>query len=463
MNPMKNHFYQTLIAGSILLAGCGSLTQTPWQAPQATVPDKWSADSDSSIAESEAWWKKFGDPQLDSLIDQALRVNNDFAAATIRVRQAQLRADLVGTNRTPNVSAGVNTSVTRTFDPRADYRSSGSNLTLSYEVDLWGRLASQRDAAHWAAQATGADCRAFALSTIGTTTRLYWQVAYLNQQLALNVADVEYAEKTLALTKARHAAGAVSALNAAQAELDLANQQAYRTQLIQQRVEARNALAILLNQPPESDVVDPARLSDAPLPGVAAGIPAAILANRPDLYAAELRLREALANVDVTRTSFYPTFSLTGTLGTSSTALTKLFSNPAATLGAGLSLPFLQWNTMKLSVRISETQYEEEVVNYRQRLYTALAEVENSLSARTQLLAEEEKLRAALVQARRAESIARLRFESGFTDVQSWLFAQVALRSAERSLLQNRLNQLNNMVTLYRALGLGATNPAGCG
>jgi outer membrane protein TolC len=197
---------------------------------------------------------------------------------------------------------------------------------------------------------------------------------------------------------------------------------------------------------------------------VAAGIPAAILANRPDLHAAELRLREALANVDVTRTSFYPSFSLTGSLGTSSTALTNLFRNPVATLGAGLALPFIEWNTMKLSVRVSESQYEEAVVNYRQRLYTALAEVENSLSARSQLLAEEEKLRVAVAQARRAESIARLRFDSGYTDLQLWLIAQAGLRSAERSLLQNRLSQMNNLASLYKALGLGAAStPVACG
>lgn len=459
---MKILLRYTLLAGSMILGACGSLTHTEYQAPEVAVPAQWEAVTDPSITDSETWWKNFGDPELDALVDQALRTNNDFAAAAIRVRRAQLRADIVDTNRTPSVAESLSASVTRSFDPVANYRSSGSVSSLSYELDLWGKLASQRDAARWEAKATEADCRAYALSLIGTTTRLYWQLAYLNQYLVLNAADVAYAEKTLVLTKARYGAGAVSGLSTAQAELNLANQQAYRTQLIQQRVETRNALAILLNQPPESDVVDPARLSDAPLPLVAAGIPAAILANRPDLHAAELRLRESLANVDVTRTSFYPSFSLTGSLGTTGTALSQLFSNPIATLGAGLSLPFIEWNTMKLSVRVSESQYEEAVVNYRQRLYTALAEVENALSARTQLLAEEEKLRTAVIQSKRAESMARLRFESGYTDLQLWLIAQAGSRSAERALLQNRLNQMNNLANLYKALGLGATNPVGC-
>lgn len=445
-----------------VLAGCGSL-RAPWQAPEVPVPTKWSVVTDASIREPDSWWKNFDDPQLDALVDQALRANNDFAVAAIRVRRAQLQAGLVDTNQTPAVAVGASVVATRTFDPPATNHSGGVSAALSFEVDLWGKLASQRDAARWEAQATEADCQAFALSLVGSTTHLYWQLAYLNQLLTLNAGDIDYARQTLTLVRAKYAAGALSALNTAQAELDLATQEASRTQLIQQRVETRHALAILLNLPPESDVAELSELSNAPMPPVAAGIPAEILANRPDMNAAEWRLRESLANVDVARTSFYPAFTLTGSLGTASTTLVNLLRNPIATLGAGLSLPFVQWNTMQLSIRVSETQYEEAVVNYRQRLYTALAEVENSLSARTQLLAEEEKLRLAVAHARRAESIAKFRFQSGFTDLQQWLYAQAGLRNAERSLVLNRLNQLNNMVSLYKSLGLGArTEPLSC-
>jgi NodT family efflux transporter outer membrane factor (OMF) lipoprotein len=402
------------------------------------------------------WWKKFNDPQLDSLIDQALRSNNDFKAAIIRVRRAQLQAGLEDTNRTPSIAVGTSTGISHTFDPQATYHSSGMSSSMSYELDLWGKLSAQRDAAHWEAQATDADCQAFALSLLGTTARLYWQVAYLNQLLTLNTADIDSAEKTLNLTKAKYNAGAVSAINTVQAELNLSTQQAFRTQLVQQRVEARHALAILFNQPPQSDVVDPSMLPNNPLPTIAAGLPADVLANRPDLHAAELRLRSSLNNVDITRTSFYPTLSLTGSFGTVSTSLLNLLQNPIATLGAGLSLPFIQWNSTQLAIRVSKVQYEEAVVNYRQRLYTALAEVEDSLSARMQLMEEEKKLVLAKSQARRAESIAHTRFKAGFTDVQLWLDAQASLRSAERSIAINRLNQLNNQVNLYKSLGLGA-------
>ena len=164
---------------------------------------------------------------------------------------------------------------------------------------------------------------------------------------------MEDARRIVALVRARYEAGAVSGLDVAQAGQNLASQEAAHTQLLQQRVETRNALAILFDRPPEVAAEEPASLPDAALPAIDAGLPASLLGRRPDLRAAEQRLRGALANVDATRTGFYPALSLTGSLGTSSTALGELLRNPVATLGAGLALPFLQWNTARLTVALS--------------------------------------------------------------------------------------------------------------
>lgn len=444
-----------LMLGLMFLPGCSHLS-APTRAPELAIPAQWNTTTATASPEQELWWKNFNDPELNTLIDKALSTNNEFAAAVVRVRRAQLQANLVDTNRTPYVSAGINSHITHAFSPPETYRSSGMSGSLSYELDLWGKLASQRNAARWEAQATEADCRSFAISLLTTTAKVYWQIAYLNQLLSWNTADIEYAEKTLSLANSRKKSGATSALYTAEAERNLALQRAYRTQLVQQRLETRYALAILFNQPPQTEVTDPARLTTAPIPEIAAGIPAEILANRPDLQSAELRLRETYANMDYTRTSFYPNLSLTGSLGTSSTSLLSLLQNPIGTLGAGILMPFIQWNTMKLAIRVSKTQNEEAILYYRQRLYTALAEVEDSLSARTQLSAEEKHLQNALLQSRRAEAIARTRYQTGYTDIQLWLDAQAALRSAERSMALNKLNQLSNQVNLYKALGLSA-------
>ena len=187
------------------------------------------------------------------------------------------------------------------------------------------------------------------------------------------------------LVRAQYAAGGASALELAEAEQTVASQQAAHTLLVQQRVEYTNALTILFDGPPDRSMADPARLPQYPLPEARAGVPADLLGRRPDLRAAELRLREALATVDATRASFYPPVTLTGAVGTASPTLSNILQNPVASLGVGLTLPFLQWTQMQLNIKISKADYEERVVNFRQSLYQAMADVENALSNRTQL------------------------------------------------------------------------------
>lgn len=441
------------LAGCLSIVGCATQPE-PVQQSAAALPQQWSFASSSPTDTVEPWWKYFNDGQLDDLIDQAIRKNNDLAAASIRARLAQLQASLVATNMTPSVTVSADSGVRKSFNPVLTSRSSNGLASLDMEIDLWGKLASQRNAASFQAQASQEDCQSIAATLTVTTARLYWQVAYLNQLVALSSADIDYATRTLDIVKSKYAAGAISGLGVAQAELNLSSLQAAHTQLVQQRVAARHAMSILFDQPPESALNERTTLPDTPLPPIAAGLPAEILGNRADLRAAELRLRETLANVDATRASFYPALRLTSGVGTASTALFDFLKNPVATLGAGLVLPFVQWNTRQLSIRVSEAQHEEAVVNFRQRLYVALSEVEDGLSARTQFLLEGDKLGMSVTQAQRAESIAQSRYLAGVTEVQPWLDSQAALRSAERSMLANRFSQLSNQANLYRALGL---------
>jgi outer membrane protein TolC len=201
-------------------------------------------------------------------------------------------------------------------------------------------------------------------------------------------------------------------------------------------------------------------LPRAPLPAVAAGLPAELLLRRPDMRAARLRLRQDLAEVDATRASYLPQLTLTGSLGTASVALTDLLSNPVGALGAGLVLPFLNFNEMRLATEVSRTQFEQDVVNYRQTLYQALSEVENALSARRNLAVQQQRLENTLAAARQAEQLFETRYREGAEALQSWIDAQEDRRAAEENLLQNRLDQLTNQVTLYQALGGGTGLPS---
>ncbi|WP_417355799.1 efflux transporter outer membrane subunit [Gallaecimonas pentaromativorans] len=451
-----NNAKPLLLALTVALA-LGGCARTQYQRPDAAVPNQWSQPlSGQAYAADARWWDSFNDPALSALIDKVLANNNDLAAATLTLRQAMLQSGLTNTNLTPDVSAGVSASKSKDIKHGASSAPSYSaNLNLSYELDLWGKLAAARDQDAWEAIATGYDRQATALALVGTTAQLYWQLGYLNQAIRDGEASIGYAQKTLELVKVRYEAGDVSRLELLQAQQSVASQQSNQAALLQQRSEARSALAILFNQGPNNQEAEPASLPAITLPAVPAGLPADVLARRPDLEAAEWRLKASLANVDAVTDSFYPSLTLTGSLGSSSDALKNVLQNPIATLGAGLALPFIQWHTRDLSIQVADTQYQKAVVNFRQSLYSAFKEVEDSLSARDNYRRQGEVLAQYLAAAKEAEQIAKVRYESGATDVQDFLDQQERRRTAELSVVQNRYNQLSNLMTLYQALGGG--------
>ncbi|MFZ2871363.1 efflux transporter outer membrane subunit [Zavarzinia sp.] len=438
---------------ALFLAGCGAL-DTPYQVPKTVTAAQWTEAATGGQALGADWWKAFRDPALDALIAEALSRNNDLAIAAIRVSKARATAGIADDQRLPQFSASASAEGSRTLsDPRVTARQSGTSASAAWEIDLWNKLGREADAAHFEAAATEEDLNASALSLVGTVADLYWTIAYLNERIDLARQSIAYAEKTLALVENMVAAGGASDLELAEAQYNLENQRASLHTLLQQRTEQRNALAILFDGPPESVKPESLRLPREALPAIDAGLPASLLGRRPDLRAAELRLRSTLASADATRLSYYPGFSLTGSLGTSSTSLIDVLENPVASLGLGLVLPFLNWDQTQLNIEVSKLDYEEAVVSFRQSLYQALGDVENALASRRHYANEVADREKALAAARMAEGLYESRFRAGAVSLQSWLDSQESRRSAESSLAQSRLNALSAYITLCQALG----------
>lgn len=450
-----------IIVVTVTAGGCALLPgRSTYEQPQVTLPEKWQVQPETGemVLAAEQWWKVFQDPELNRLITLVLETNNDLAAATIKVKKARLKAGLEDLSATPDLSVSASSGKKKDLDSGDRSESSSASIGLSWELDLWGKVASSRDSAEWEARATSQDRANTALALINTTADLYWQIAYLNQALKTSRESIEYTKQTLELVRIKYETGAVDHLDLLQAEQNLESQKADLADLEQQMAEARNALAVLFNQPPEQTVTDPVKLSQMQLPALQAGVPVSILANRPDLAAAEMRLRSLLADKDSTKASYYPSLSLTSSLGTSSIQLLEFLKNPVASLGVGLTLPFVQWRQMNLDVKIAEAEYEEAVAQFRQSLYEALQDVSNALSARKNYLLREKALKRSYELAREAEQVARVRYQAGKTGVQEWLDQQETLRNAELTLAKNRYNQLANMMTLYLALGGGSDN-----
>lgn len=453
-----------LLAALPLATACSTITSRPYAAPAPALPAAWSdagadaaptAGTDAVPATAAPWWQAFDDPGLDALMQQVLRQNQDLAAAAIRLRRAQLASGLAASNARPDFSAGLNASRREPLSGGGASTAYSASVGVSYEVDLWGRLGAQRDSARWAARASAEDLESTALALTATTANLYWQLGYLNQRVMLAEQSLADATRTRELVQARYRAGAISGIDAAEADQDLAGQHVLLNQLRQQRTEVRNALALLLATPGASIDSAPTGLAAIRLPAVAAGLPAALLGNRPDLRAAELRLRAAYSDIRATQASFYPALTLTGSVGGTSAALSQVIRDPVATLGAGLVLPFLNWNERRLGVRISEADYEALVTAFRQRLLTAFTEVEDALAARAALDERHGLLQQSLAAAQQAESLYASRYRAGAVSLQDWLAAQEKRRAAENALAANQYDRLVNHATLVQALGGG--------
>ena len=453
-----------LLLGSSLV-GCAAVVKTPYEQPSIAVPGSFQNNTvlskqiyDDVLADQ--WWTLFKDPQLNTLVEDVLSRNSNLAVAGINLQQARIQTRQTQSQQGIRIGdARVSTGRQFSLDGDGD-RSTGISLGypgLSYELDLFGKLANQTEAARWEARATEQDLQATAQSLIGTTAQLYWQLAYLNERYSVVQQNLATAQKTYDLVRVQYRAGAVSGLDLTQAEQAIQSQQATLSEIEQQRVETRTALAVLMNMPVQQlSIQEPQRLPNIALPAIAAGLPASLLSRRPDLNAAELRLRKALANKDANKASYYPSISLTGSLSTgigTSTSLSDALKNPVATLGAGLTLPFLQWNDMKRDLQVNELEYEKAILQYRQTIYEAFADVENALSNRTELTKQVELQRRNVELAEKTERLTEVRYRNGAVALKNLLDAQETTRNARLSLVQTRQNQYNAYVTLLQALG----------
>jgi NodT family efflux transporter outer membrane factor (OMF) lipoprotein len=326
-------------------------------------------------------------------------------------------------------------------------------VAVGFEIDLWGRLRAQRDVARWQAQASAEDLRATRLLLIADSCDLYWSLAVANQRISHGSDSLALARQTLDLVQTQFDAGAVSRIELREAEQRLYSQRATQSLLLQQRVEARNALTVLLDGLPWPQSDEPQDLDQALSQAPTAGIPAQVLGRRPDLRAAELRLRAVLKGIDVARRSYYPALSLTGSAGSSSDSLLNLVKNPVLTLGAGLSLPFLRGQEMRLDTAIANTDYAVAANEFRRLLYLALAEVDNALSARIQFARQAAEAQLSLTAAQQIERLYEVRYRAGAASLRTWLDAQETRRSADLALTVARLQLLRNDATLHQALG----------
>lgn len=438
-----------------VLAGCSSLTRSDYQRPLLSLPTQWQPATDTV---SEYGWQRFGDPRLLRVIEQVLESNNDLAAAAIAVQQARVAAGLTDTTMTPDVtvsgSASNSKNVRRGTSSQENY---SSGITIAWELDLWGKLARTREQSEWEAVASEQDYHATVLTTMGTTAQLYWSIALYNQQIRNQRDGLAISQQTVQQVTSWFNAGKVGQLDVLQAQQALLERENQWRTLVQQRQNTRNALALLLNRPAEQHADESPALDVNQQVPIAQKTPLRVIAQRPDIQAAESRLRAALAGYDATRLQFYPALSLDASLNAGSQIFSQWFSDPIRSIGSALTLPFIQWNTQQLTVKQADLAVKQAAITFRSTAYSALAEVDEAMENRLSAEEQRARLHQSLALSQRRLTLTESRYRAGAVDFQTLLNAQDDLLTLENALAQTQYDYLYATLQLWLAQGGGET------
>lgn len=413
------------------------------------------AQSARSIADVP-WWEVFEDPQLVALIEEALRDNVDLAIAASVVAEANAVVTLARSPIFPRVGGDVRGSRTNQNVNFTGTTSFVAALALAWEIDFWGRYLRATEAARASLLATEAGRSSVVASLVAGVAQQYLVIKGLRQRLGVVQRAAALQRDSLRLVTLLARQGVQSAAEVRQAEGQLLTTLSQVPEIERQIAQAEDALALLLGKPPRDFALggDPPRL--ALPPEVPLGVPSALLERRPDIRQAEQQLVAANANIGVARAAFFPTISLTGTLGRASDALHRVVSGrDVGTAAVAATVPIFQGGALVANLDIARARAEQAALAYRRTVLVALQEVADALVAldRFRAAAENDRERARVT----AQSLrlAELRFRSGVISHLEVLDAQRQLFAAESDLTASELNQRLAAVQLYRALGGG--------
>ncbi|KIL99858.1 RND efflux system outer membrane lipoprotein NodT family [Paramagnetospirillum magnetotacticum MS-1] len=447
----------------VLLSACSMGDE--YVRPATPPPAGWKNAAQGNVWPGADWWRQFGSARLDELMARARAANFDLAAATARVRQADAQLGIAGASLLPSVSAsasetrarGSQAASTSSVSKARHTTTSSATLTASYEIDFWGKNAAAVDAAQAAAEASRFDLQTATLTAQSGVATTYFEILGLAERIRLVRESITNSEGILAVFRDRQRAGTATSLDVAQQESVLATQRATLAPMERQMRQDYNALAILTGRMPEEFGLVPETLADLRVPVVGAGLPSELLARRPDVQSAEASLRAANADIAAARAAWFPAISLTGTGGFQSLDLMKMMTAQSLLWSVASSATQVIFDGGKIAGTVEQkrARFEELSQTYRKAVASSFSDVENALIAVEKAVEEVEAQRVAEATSRRAFEIAQAQMAGGIVDVTTVLNTQKTLFTAQDSLAQARLSQLQAIVGLYKALGGG--------
>lgn len=442
----------------LLLSGCA--VGPDYMVPSLTLPASWSssgAETPARPVELARWWERLGDKELNALVEEAVAGNLDVAAAKARIRTA--RATERQTNAALAPSADASSSASRLRSQGEVRNQFKGGFDASWELDLFGANARSSEAASYGRQAADEDLNSVLLTLVGDVASNYVAARGYQARMALARQSAASQRETAGLTRKKFEAGSASAVDVSNAEGQAASTEARLPDLQTAYSEAVHRLAVLTGRAPAELDARMKRGGAIPRPRqpVPTGLPADLLANRPDIRKAEREYAQATAKIGAATAARYPSISLSGAIATTAMNVGDLgkSSSISWSLGPSLSVPIFNAGRLAAAQEAAEATRDQYFVAYKASVLGALEDVENAIVAFRQERIKNGRLSAATQAYRKASELAQSLYQSGSSSFLDVLDAERSLYSAEDSLLTSTVAIANNYIALNKALGGG--------
>ncbi|MDR6712710.1 NodT family efflux transporter outer membrane factor (OMF) lipoprotein [Pseudomonas hunanensis] len=459
---------------AVTLAGC---TLGPdFERPASQSPQAWAALQGKAAASQPVaeplelrWWDSFHDAKLSALIQRVAERNLDLQMASARLLQSRALRGTIAADEAPSVDANAGYSRARNSaeglsDPSGHSGKSAFNLwqgdlVAGWELDLWGRVRRQVEAADASVEVAENDRRGVLLALLSETAGNYIQLRAVQHTLEVTEDNLKVARHSLQLSQDRQAEGVATRLDVAQAGAQVASIEARLPTLQARRDDLINALSLLAAEPPRSLQAELLAGGELPTPAqkFAIGVPSELAERRPDIRQAEARLHAATASIGVAKADFYPSIRLSGSVGFQAMQLSDFgaWDSRRFAFGPQLSLPIFEGGRLKGTLQLREAQQQEAALNYRKVVLGAWHEIDDVLRLYNASQLRRDHLAEAVRENRIALETAQRQYVEGAVDFLNVLSVQSALLASEEQWIDSSAAVAQAMVGLYKALGGG--------
>ena len=455
-----------MLLASMGLSACSPVKE--YRRPDTQLPTNWPGQAEAGKEMATVPYRQFfADPELLELIDSAVANNHDLLIAMKNIDYAGKSLDVaklwflpsVDFSATESYSRASENSSTANKGQERTSRSYTAELNVSWEADIWAKLRNAKKAAVAEYLRSTDAARAVRTTLVASVAQGYWNLKMLDEQIEIARRNIELGETTLAMMRLQYDAGNVTSLAVDQQQAQLLAAKLALPKLEASRTAQENALSILAGRMPGTPIKRSKGYAPFAMPdGLGAGVPLALLSNRPDVRAAEESLMEAHAMTGVNKAMMYPSLSVTAQGGLNAIESSKWFSTPGSLFDAiqgSLTQPIFRHSQLKSQYEQSKIRRDQAELTFRQTLFKAVGEVSNALT-QVDKTGEEEKIAGDRVAAlRKAAGNSRLLFNSGMATYLEVIAAETSLLQSELELADVQRSRLSAMADLYRAVGGG--------